>query len=378
MKSYSFATGIYAQTYSGVHGYFHPFTPKSDQLQISPAVPQEITSHSIENLPFHSLLRWEMIILPILTSSLQTPFLPCATSRSRNLLSNKPPERIESKYCGWIMFPERLCNKSAGGNFNCPLRLLDRNWTFGVRGTSRASTTTTTWSCSRKNGTSSGGGSARPSSGRRKRWSPPPAHDTDVTSAGQRSSPWPCNSVKVEITFHVECNLRFLSAEVMLHQMHRTDLSASIEAKYWVSWQSLDVQPKWIWAIKTALNSLTFCAVTADSKSRWPHGVKAYFRSVPSRATSQIRCPILGWPLWTSTWRHRRHFSCDSGLWRHRGHASTKCLLICWFVFFSTWTPWTICGEGQAEVHRYPKTTLSRPGSKGVSSLNTRQQSCGD
>ena len=31
--------------------------------------------------------------------------------------------------------------------------------------------------------------------------------------------------------------------------------------------------------MKTALNS-SFCAVTADSKLRWPHGKKAYFRGV--------------------------------------------------------------------------------------------------
>ena len=30
----------------------------------------------------------------------------------------------------------------------------------------------------------------------------------DVTSIGQRSSPWTCNSVKVELTFHLECKLR--------------------------------------------------------------------------------------------------------------------------------------------------------------------------
>ena len=38
--------------------------------------------------------------------------------------------------------------------------------------------------------------------------------------------------------------------------------------------------------MKTALNSSAFCAVTADSKSRWPHGKKAYFRGAR-------RCSIL-------------------------------------------------------------------------------------
>ena len=31
----------------------------------------------------------------------------------------------------------------------------------------------------------------------------------DVTSVGQRSSPWTWNSVKVEIKFHLECKLHF-------------------------------------------------------------------------------------------------------------------------------------------------------------------------
>ena len=45
------------------------FTPKSDQCQISPAASPEISLHSTKNLAFHSLLRWKMIILPILTTS---------------------------------------------------------------------------------------------------------------------------------------------------------------------------------------------------------------------------------------------------------------------------------------------------------------------
>ena len=49
----------------------NPFTPESDQCQISPpASTRNITSHSKENLAFHSLLRWKMIILPTLITSL--------------------------------------------------------------------------------------------------------------------------------------------------------------------------------------------------------------------------------------------------------------------------------------------------------------------
>ena len=60
-----------------------------------------------------------------------------------------------------------------------------------------------------------------------------------VISIGQRSSPWPCNAVKVEMKFHLECKLHFPCAQLMLWQMHWTNLSASIEYKYWVSWLRL-------------------------------------------------------------------------------------------------------------------------------------------
>ena len=54
----------------------------------------------------------------------------------------------------------------------------------------------------------------------------------DVTSIGQRSSLSTCNSVKVEMKFHLECKLHFPSAQLMLRQMHSTNVSESIEAKY--------------------------------------------------------------------------------------------------------------------------------------------------
>ena len=118
----------------------------------------------------------------------------------------------------------------------------------------------------------------------------PRQHVFDVTSVGRRSSPWTCNSVgcghrlflfspnrarpkaewgvwrerlrvartrlparpsvsliwrekeetvpqssksvKVEIKFHLECKLHFPSAQLMLRQMHCTNVSESIEAKY--------------------------------------------------------------------------------------------------------------------------------------------------
>ena len=50
---------------------FNPFTPKSYQFSnFSGSLTRNITSHSMENLAFHSFLRLKMIILPILTISL--------------------------------------------------------------------------------------------------------------------------------------------------------------------------------------------------------------------------------------------------------------------------------------------------------------------
>ena len=45
--------------------YFLNLGVKGDQFQIS-----SITTHSVKSLAFHSLLRWRMIILPILATSL--------------------------------------------------------------------------------------------------------------------------------------------------------------------------------------------------------------------------------------------------------------------------------------------------------------------
>ena len=86
-----------------LHARERALTPKSDQCQISPAprlplprpphpwtgthsqewsmpnfsrsFTRNITSHNMKNLAFHSLLRWKMIILPILTTSLSYTFL---------------------------------------------------------------------------------------------------------------------------------------------------------------------------------------------------------------------------------------------------------------------------------------------------------------
>ena len=52
----------------------NPFSPKSDQFQISPcSLTRNITSHSVNNLAFHSLLRWKRKTLYSWTRLSRTP-----------------------------------------------------------------------------------------------------------------------------------------------------------------------------------------------------------------------------------------------------------------------------------------------------------------
>ena len=69
----------------------------------------------------------------------------------------------------------------------------------------------------------------------------PPKYVFYVIFIGQRSSPWSCNSVKVEIKFHLDCKLHFPSAQSMLRQMHLRNVSESTEAMYRVSWLRFEV-----------------------------------------------------------------------------------------------------------------------------------------
>ena len=55
--------------------------------------------------------------------------------------------------------------------------------------------------------------------------------------------------------------------------MYLTNVSESIEAKYWVLGYVLTFNNRENELWKLSLNS-SFCAVTADSNSRWPHGKK--------------------------------------------------------------------------------------------------------
>ena len=126
-----------------------------------------------------------------------------------------------------------------------------------------------------------------------------------VTSIGERSSPWPRNSMKVEINFQLDCKLYLPSAQLMLRQklMHLTKVFASIEAKHWVSWlRPLTFHEREYELWKLPLDS-SFCAVTADSKSRWSHGQKkrAYFRGaeVLIQLSTMTRCCKKNWTYGT-------------------------------------------------------------------------------
>ena len=63
------------------------FTPKLKEWSISNfpyILTRNITLHSMKNLAFHSLIRWKMIILPSLTTSLNTLLLTLSLPRVIN------------------------------------------------------------------------------------------------------------------------------------------------------------------------------------------------------------------------------------------------------------------------------------------------------
>ena len=75
---------------------------------------------------------------------------------------------------------------------------------------------------------------------------------------------WTCDSVKVEIKLHVECKLHFPCAQLMLRQMHSTNLSESIDAKYlFIFWLRFDM---WIRTMNFVRNRWLKIEVTAWQK----------------------------------------------------------------------------------------------------------------
>ena len=58
----------------------------------------------------------------------------------------------------------------------------------------------------------------------------------EVTSVGQRSSPWPCKLNERQDEISTRMQAPFSCAQFILRQMHWTNVSVSIEAKCWVPW----------------------------------------------------------------------------------------------------------------------------------------------
>ena len=61
----------------------------------------------------------------------------------------------------------------------------------------------------------------------------------DVTSVGQRSSPWQCNSVKVEVKFHLESEICFVCAQVILLRLMQTTVEQGIGGVFKKIWGRL-------------------------------------------------------------------------------------------------------------------------------------------
>ena len=99
----------------------NPPTSKSDQVQISPAAsPVIITSHGIENLAFHSLLRWKMT-LPILTTS-PTHF---SLKGWENVLFERGSERANSGFLPAPMRQMMQLKRSAGLILDAGCRMIN-------------------------------------------------------------------------------------------------------------------------------------------------------------------------------------------------------------------------------------------------------------
>ena len=76
----------------------------------------------------------------------------------------------------------------------------------------------------------------------------------------------------------LECKARFSCAQLMLRQMHRIYPYVSrLSIRFLGHVLTFNKREYELW--KLYLN-LSFCAITADSKSRWPHVRKEYFRGV--------------------------------------------------------------------------------------------------
>ena len=83
----------------------NPFTPKSDQFQVSPAASPGILHHSMENLACPSLLRlWKITTLPILTTSL----IHFSLIRCENILFELGNEKVKLRIQPSLAWRQRL------------------------------------------------------------------------------------------------------------------------------------------------------------------------------------------------------------------------------------------------------------------------------
>ena len=143
------------------------------------------------------------------------------------------------------------------------------------------------------------------------------------------------NSLKVELKFQLECKLCFPCAQSILRQMQWTNLSVSIEAKYWVSWPSLEVQR----------------AVTAGSKLRWTYARKFPPRLVFTLLPNVLNCPVP----WETQWIPNSR-AC-------RFRASQGCQSVSTFTLFVLEvTLWPHACVWCDVVYSVPSTILVEPG----------------
>ena len=188
---------------------------------------------------------------------------------------------------------------------------------------------------------------------------------------GQRSSPRPCNMVEMDIKFHLECMLRSC-AQRMLRKMHSTDVSISIEAKYLISWLSLDVNER-----EDQLWNSSFCTKTADWKSRWPHGNQDVLELTPANVPPGLlwHCQAPGpgaWGLCTvqrlsdhrrCRWRFLRTGSARCGTlsqlcrkWTPLVRSCSRTLCV---VYIRLWTGWCRLEDEESVQRRTTSMTLT-------------------
>ena len=144
---------------------------------------------------------------------------------------------------------------------------------------------------------------------------PPRRYIFDVTSLGQRSSPWLYKSVKVKMKLYRKHKLRFSCAQFGLRQMYPTSFSVSIEAKFRVARPRFDVQRTRKRAIKTALNS-SLCVITAEENRYFRSFQCGEYQNTYSRPCGQVQL-VLGstcrpcYPTLQTRWTGR---PCNSAL----------------------------------------------------------------